>query len=113
MRRILLILGLLLSIHSYGAVNPKQNNTDGWEKRRELCNGGAEIAETVMDARQRGVSIRDIYSALSMVDEESRDTLEVFVVSAYEVPIANSSSEAKVITLEFVNQFFKACMDPS
>lgn len=110
MNKILLILGLFFSIYSYGANAPSKSKTDDLEKSRDLCTGGAEIARTIMVARQKGVSLAEIYNALGLVDKETREMLEIFVVNAYDVPIADSPEDSKIISLEFANGFFKECM---
>lgn len=103
-----MICGLLASGLSFAA---KPNNTTTWQERKQSCEGGAEIAETVMAARQRGVSIRDIYTIMSTLDQENRTIFEIFVNSAYDVPMASTNEEARMVVLEFSDQFFKACMN--
>lgn len=107
MRNIILVCSLLISCLSFAA---KPNNAT-WEKKKQTCEGGAEIAETVMAARQRGVSIRDIYTIMSTLDQENRTIFEIFVNSAYDVPMASTNEEARMVVLEFSDQFFKACMN--
>lgn len=108
MKKLILICGLLASGLSFAA---KPNNTTTWQERKQSCEGGAVIAETVMAARQRGVSIREIYTLMSTFDKETRTIFEIFVNNAYDVPLAPTKGDADIAVLEFSDQFFKECME--
>lgn len=107
MKKLIIICGLLISSGSMAA---RSENNNAWQQKKQICEGGAEIAETVMSARQRGVSIREIYTLMSTLDEDTRSLFEIFVNSAYDVPMASTKEDAELIVLEFSDQFFKACM---
>lgn len=108
MRKLILLCGLLVTGLCFAA---KPSSTNEWQKEVQRCEGGAEIAETIMAARQRGVSIREIYKILASLDEGNRAIFEIFVNSAYSVPMVPTEEEAKMVVLDFSDQFFKACME--
>lgn len=108
MKKLIFICGLIFSSTAFSA--PK-NTTSTWQQQKDMCEAGAEVAENVMSARQRGVSIREIYTLMSTLDETTRSLFEIFVTHAYDVPIAQTKEEAQLAVLEFSDQFFKGCME--
>ncbi|MDM1757579.1 hypothetical protein HX127_08335 [Acinetobacter sp. 256-1] len=107
MKKLILICGLLAFSLTTTAAPSKQS---AWQQQKNECEGWAEVAEIVMSARQRGVSIREIYTNMSTLDEETRTLFEMFLSLAYDVPIAPTKEGAQLAVLEFSDQFFKVCM---
>lgn len=108
MKKLIFICGLIFSSTAFSAA---KNTTSTWQQQKNKCEAAAEVAEVVMSARQRGVSIREIYTVMSTMDKETREFYEIFVSHAYDVPIAQTKEEAQLATLEFSDQLFKACME--
>ena len=108
MKKLILICGLLAFSVATSAAPSKQS---AWQQQKNVCEGWAEVAEVVMSARQRGVSIREIYTHMSTLDEETRTLFEIFLSHAYDVPIASTKEDAQLAVLEFSDQFFKSCME--
>lgn len=107
MKKLILICGLLAS----SLVFAKSAPTDKWEEKRKHCDKFSETAEIIMKARQRGVSMKDMYSHLKEVDSEARPIFESFIKAAYKVQIADTEYESEMLTLEFSNGAFEGCME--
>lgn len=105
----LLALLLVASLSSL-SVNAKEIEKDKWEDKRQICDMGTKVARAVMNARQQGVPIEEMYENLSGIDTRVRGLFEGIIKTAYEAPIIQSEQLAERATLEFTNQFFKACM---
>lgn len=110
MKNIILICGLLVSGFSFGAVNSESNNVDSWNEQREFCESFTEVAESMMKARQRGVSLKDMYTTLAVLDAESRDVYEGILKAVYTVEMMDTDYDSEVVVLEFSNGFFETCM---
>lgn len=110
MKKLILICGLLASSLSFGATNSKSKSVDSWNEQRELCESFTEVAEKVMQARQRGVSLKDMYATLTVFDMQSREVYEEIVKAAYSVEMMDTDYDSAVVVLEFSNGFFESCM---
>jgi|SRR5690606_7128399 len=111
MKKLILICGLLVSSFGFGAVSLESSSADAWDKQREICESFTEVAEGIMKARQRGVSLKDMYAALTVLDVENRIIYENIVKAAYGVEMMNTDYDSAVVVLEFSNGFFETCMD--
>ena len=109
MKTLILICGLLASSLLFAKSAP----IDKWEEKRNLCDNVSEAAESIMKARQRGVSMKDMYSYLQVLDSETRPIFESFIKAAYNVQIADTEYESAMLTLEFSNGAFEGCMELS
>ena len=77
---------------------------------RQTCTDLGGVAKTVMQTRQRGVSIQDMYKTLEGQDEKFRVVIELIINDAFSVKLAKNESEAGSIVSEFSNQVFRSCM---
>ena len=108
MKKLILIFAMFAASHSFAA---KDGSGLTWVELKQTCEDGAQMAQTVMEARQRGVSIREIYKAMDTLDKDSRSIFEIFVNSAYDLPIVENNIQSKIAVQEYSDQFFKACME--
>jgi len=98
-----------VSLSSF-SVNSKEIETDKWEAKRQMCDIGTKVARSVMNARQQGVPIEELYEDLSGLDKNMRVLFEGVIKIVYDAPIIQSEELAERATLAFTNQFFKTCM---
>jgi len=105
----LLALVLVASLSSF-SVSSKELDKDKWENQRQMCDMGTKVASAVMNARQQGVPIEELYEDLNGLDTRVRGLFEGIIKAAYEAPIIQSEQLSERATLEFTNEFFKACM---
>ncbi|MFX9324876.1 hypothetical protein ABTP01_16480 [Acinetobacter baumannii] len=100
-------------LNIYNANKPNDNiisDPVGREKLRQTCIDLGDVAKSAMQARQRGVSIQDMYKTLEGQDEKYRVIIELIINDAFGVKLAQNKSEVDSIVSEFSNQIFRGCM---
>lgn len=75
--------------------------TDDW---REKCQAVSNLAATVMERRQEGVSMADLMAA---VDD---DIVHDMIVEAYEQPRFGTDSVARTLIEDFRDQWYLDCV---
>ena len=99
-----------LNIHNINKSSSTPTNNLSREQMRQTCTDLGGVAKTVMQTRQRGVSIQDMYKTLEGQDEKFRVVIELIINDAFSVKLAKNESEAGSIVSEFSNQVFRSCM---
>lgn len=99
-----------LNIQNINKSSSTPTNSLSREQMRQTCTDLGDVAKTVMQTRQRGVSIQDMYKTLEGQDEKFRVVIELIINDAFSVKLAKNESEAGSIVSEFSNQVFRSCM---
>lgn len=99
-----------LNIQNINKSSSTPTNSLSREQMRQTCTDLGDVAKTVMQTRQRGVSIQDMYKTLEGQDEKFRVVIELIINDAFSVKLAKNESEAASIVSEFSNQIFRSCM---
>ncbi|MFT0212914.1 hypothetical protein VQ643_09920 [Pseudomonas sp. F1_0610] len=83
----------------------------------ERCDIWLETAQSVMAARQKGVSITNL---MALVDKNDDGTVKVainvdaikkMIVDAYNSPLKSSDQERKELMVEFGNKYYLVCFN--
>lgn len=79
--------------------------------QKDYCSRAAQVAESLMNARQKGVSLQDAMEALkSSYPKNVHGFIEKLVISAYEIPRYSSSEYQRRAAGEFRDKAHLQCL---
>lgn len=90
---------MILAVMMMVALNASAKETD-------TCKNIAEVAETIMDARQSGVSVVDMMEIAG-----DNDLMKKMVIYAYKQPKYNGAEFRRKEIASFKNEFYIACYE--
>ena len=80
------------------------------EMQQKNCEAFAQFGESAMKARQRGVSIVEMYKVIEQEKEPAKKIMETIINETFDYPVFKSLDYADVIAKEYANQFYKVCI---
>ena len=101
---------LFLAISTFISTQTFANEPLTTDKIVEKCSGFAEVAESAVQARQKGIPAAHMYKSLINKDKNTQAILKLALEGAYKTPLGRSKEEKETIILEYTNETFNDCM---
>lgn len=76
----------------------------------EICDAQSKLANTIMEARQNGMPMRQMMNIVGNDGDESTKLSRILVKAAYEVPRYHSEDMKARTATEFSNEVYLMCI---
>ena len=112
LKRVSKVTVMIVGVCFIIAVNTNTVNAEEKAQWRDLCAEVSEIAETIMERRQEGVSMQKMMDiiAYGTGSKGATNITETLIMKAYEIPRYRVKDNRERAVQEFKNRWYLACV---